>query len=130
MTETTTLLPLDGCRWCGITKQEHMQRWSRTAGWHVWTPLTQEQILARMLARRNARLTAVPAVYHAATGWAADSTGEEGIPFCADCKTEFCPRWSRVQARLDQQRWGLPRRVRKHGKGTATSGWGAQDLPF
>lgn len=115
-------LPLDGCRWCGvITKYEHAQRWCAEAGWHKWTPLTQEQIKARMLARRAARLSAEPPKYHATTGWAADHTGEEGIPYCADCKTDSCPRWSRIQTRLDQQRFGLPRRVRRSRK---TGGWG------
>lgn len=101
-------LPLDGCRWCGvITKHEHMQRWSREAGWHVWTPLTQAQIKERMLARRAARLNAAPAVYHATTAWAPDHTGEEGIPYCADCKTDACPSWTRIQIRLDRRRWQL-----------------------
>ena len=122
MPETTTLLPLDGCRWCGITKHEHYRRWSRTIGWHTWTRLTDRQILARMLARRNARLNAVPAVYHATTAWAPDLTGESADPYCADCKTDYCPRWTRIQTRLDQQRWGLPRHTSRHKATT--------DLPF
>ena len=134
MPETTTLLPLDGCRWCGITKHEHFQRWTRTAGWHAWGPLTQKQILARMLARRTARLNAEPAVYHATTGWAPDHTGEEGIPFCADCKTDSCARWMRIQTRLDRQRWGLPRRTRRRkatNNPTDGSGWGGNaSWPF
>jgi len=125
-------LPLDGCRWCGvITKHEHMQRWApEPVGWHTWTQLTQAQIKERMLARRAARLNAEPAKYHATTGWAPDHTGEEGIPYCADCKTDVCHRWARIQARLDQQRFGLPRRVRRSRK-AVKSGWGGDEpSPF
>ena len=42
------------CRWCPHEKHDHMQRWTKTAGWHQWTQPTQEQIKARMLARRAA----------------------------------------------------------------------------
>ena len=123
-------LPLDGCRWCGvITKHEHAQRWAPEPGWHKWTPLTQEQIKERMLARRAARLSAEPTLYHATTGWAADHTGESATPYCADCKRDGCPRWARIQSRLDQQRWGIPRRVRSRRK--AGAGWGGgEPWPF
>lgn len=43
-----------GCRFCGVDQREHMQRWTRGVSWHVWTQPTQEQIKARMLARRTA----------------------------------------------------------------------------
>lgn len=45
------------CRHCDRPRQEHFQRWAAEAGWHKWTPPTQEQILARMKARRAERLT-------------------------------------------------------------------------
>lgn len=125
-TQPLRLIPVDGCQWCGITEQSHPQRWKPPAGWHTWAQPTQQQILERMLARRAARLNAPEPVFHAATGWAPDDTGESADPYCADCKTDGCPRWARIQTRLDQQRWGLPRRVRRRKPG----GWGGEPLPF
>lgn len=120
----------DGCRWCGITRRGHARQWKQPVGWHTWEQPEQGQILARMLARRAARLNAAPPVFHAATGWAPDATGEEGIPFCADCGTESCRQWIRIQTRLDQRRFGLPRRVRRVRK-EAAGGWGGdQQWPF
>lgn len=43
------------CRWCGIPKRSHFQQWKKPVGWHTWTHPLQEQIKARMLARRAAR---------------------------------------------------------------------------
>ena len=45
----------NACRWCGIDKREHMQQWKPPVGWHQWTPPTQDQIKARMLARHAER---------------------------------------------------------------------------
>lgn len=45
----------NACRHCGLDLYEHMQRWKTGVGWHKWTPPTQDQIKARMKARRNAR---------------------------------------------------------------------------
>ena len=42
-----------GCRHCGVPEREHMQRWTKDAGWHRWEQPTQEQIKARMHARRT-----------------------------------------------------------------------------
>ncbi len=112
-----------GCRWCGAAKRSHGHRWVASAGLHTWDRPTNAQILARMQARRRTRLNAEPAKYHATTAWAADHTGEEGIPYCADCKTETCWRWVRVQACLDEQRWGISCRTRRGRNSTA-------DLPF
>ena len=48
-----------GCRWCGIDQRDHAQRWTPPSkggpGWHKWAQPTQEQIKARMLARRAAQ---------------------------------------------------------------------------
>lgn len=45
-----------GCRWCGVTKTEHMQRWKPPpVGWHSWTAPTTAQIKARMRQRRANR---------------------------------------------------------------------------
>lgn len=51
---TTDPLPPSACRWCPHEKRDHMQRWTKTVGWHQWTQPTQDQIKARMLARRTA----------------------------------------------------------------------------
>lgn len=50
----TTPAP-SGCQHCGTPKRDHMQRWTKSTGWHRYTPPTQEQIKARMLARRDSR---------------------------------------------------------------------------
>lgn len=45
------------CRWCGIPERQHYQQWKPPVGWHVWTPPTNDQIKARMQARRTNRST-------------------------------------------------------------------------
>ncbi len=115
-----------GCRWCGIAQGwDHCRLWTPGKGVHVWQRPTQAQIKARMLARRAARLNREPARYHAETGWAADHTGESADPYCADCKTDGCRPWMRIQDRLDQQRWGLAARIPRNRK---AGGWGG-DAP-
>lgn len=115
------------CRWCGQEQGSHGQWWRPGKGYHQYEHPTQAQIKARMQARRKARLNAVPTKYHATTAWAADHTGEEGIPYCADCKTDSCRPWMRIQDRLDRQRWQLPRPNRRHKNG----GWGGDEpWPF
>ncbi|MEE1812646.1 hypothetical protein [Streptomyces sp. BE133] len=42
----------DSCRHCGLDRRSHTQQWTTDAGWHTWTPSTQDQILARMRACR------------------------------------------------------------------------------
>jgi hypothetical protein len=44
-----------GCRHCGVEQRDHFQRWTPEAGWHGYTPPTQQQIKDRMNARRTAR---------------------------------------------------------------------------
>lgn len=51
--EPATVEP-NACHWCGIPKRGHGQQWIAQAGWHSWTQPTQNQIKARMLARRAA----------------------------------------------------------------------------
>ncbi|MET8746357.1 hypothetical protein [Streptomyces sp. NPDC004728] len=96
------------CRHCGLDEREHMQRWKPTAGWHMWAPPTQKQILARMRARRAARLDAAPTNYHGATAesteWSYVSDTPDTTEYCADCGDAECPRWIRIQERLDEQR--------------------------
>ncbi|MEU6168040.1 hypothetical protein [Streptomyces tanashiensis] len=45
------------CRWCGIEERAHFQQWKAPVGWHTWQAPTQEQIKARMVARRQTRTT-------------------------------------------------------------------------
>ncbi|MFJ2110605.1 hypothetical protein ACIOEX_01530 [Streptomyces sp. NPDC087850] len=45
------------CRWCGIDQRPHARQWAQPAGWHAWEQPTEQQILARMRARRAARTT-------------------------------------------------------------------------
>lgn len=112
-----------GCRWCGVQQRHHGRRYKLPVGMHAWEAPWLRIILERMRRRRANRLNAEPAVYHATTAWAADATGEEGIPFCADCRTDGCRKWIRIQARLDEIRWGIPRNPRGGSK------WGG-DVPF
>lgn len=119
-----------GCRWCGIEQRRHGRRWNPVVGVHQWVEPGQAMILERMTRRRADRFAALPPVFHATTGWAADHTGESADPYCADCGREACPRWNRIQTRLDQQRYGLPRRVRRSRKAKA-GGWGGNEpWPF
>lgn len=46
-----------GCRWCGIERHEHVQRWAVPVGWHRWEEPTIEQRKERFLARRRTRGT-------------------------------------------------------------------------
>ena len=46
----------NGCRWCGIDRQEHYQQWVADAGLHKWVEPTSEQRKERILARRARRL--------------------------------------------------------------------------
>jgi hypothetical protein len=111
--------PPFGCTYCGDERHHHGSQWAPIIGMHQWMEPTQVEILKRMRRRRAARLNAEPAKYHATTGWAADHTGESGEPYCADCKTDGCRPWMRIQDRLDRQRWGIPRNLRQASSG----GW-------
>lgn len=123
-----------GCRWCGADEYGHAQRWKPGHGWHTWEQPTDAQTLARMRARRNARLTAPPAQYHGTTGWAPDHTGESADPYCADCRTTACPRWNRIYDRIKAREQGLRHwpRTGAHTTGEWGSGTQAPDAntPF
>ncbi|MGW2520483.1 hypothetical protein ACWC09_26410 [Streptomyces sp. NPDC001617] len=45
----------NGCRLCGIEQRGHARQYKPPVGWHTWQPPAQQQIKARMLARRAAR---------------------------------------------------------------------------
>lgn len=103
------------CGICGINPREHCQQWKEPVGWHTWQMPAQQQIKARMLARRFARLVARaerPNVrFHATANWSGSHVpDDEGQMFCADCGRDNCPRFLRIQAHLDRLRWGLPSR--------------------
>jgi hypothetical protein len=97
-----------GCRWCGVEEREHMQRHKRRACCHTWERPTGVQILARMRARRAARITAPPPQYHAAsaedTTWSYVSDSPVTDEFCADCGDPECPRWIRTQKRIEDRK--------------------------
>lgn len=98
---------------------------------HSWVEPSQDMILERMTRRRANRLAALSPVYHATTAWAADATGESGEPYCADCKTDGCRQWIRIDTRLSNRRMELdginPKRRSKKGSG----GWGGgEPWPF
>lgn len=40
------------CTWCGIAQRPHGRQYADAVGWHAWAQPSQEQILARMKARR------------------------------------------------------------------------------
>ena len=52
------MLTPSGGQHCGVERHDHCQRWTTDARWHKWAAPTQEQIKARMLARREQRLVA------------------------------------------------------------------------
>lgn len=117
-----------GCRWCGAAERVHGQRWKSSAGWHTWEQPTSAQILARMRARRTARLNAPPTQHHATIRWSPDPDGESADLYCADCGTSACPRWNRIYDRLQLRRQGL-RRWPRQPRGSS-SGWDDQPWPF
>ncbi|MER7196145.1 hypothetical protein [Streptomyces flaveolus] len=97
-----------GCRWCGIPGREHTQQRRLSAPRHPWQPPTTVQILARMRARRAARLTARAALYHVVTAevttWSYLSDTPSTDEYCADCGDDDCARWIRIQERIDDRR--------------------------
>jgi hypothetical protein len=113
-----------------VEKHRHGRRWAAIIQMHSWMEPDQATILDRMRRRRAHRLAGVPAVYHATTGWAADHTGESADPYCADCKTDGCRPWMRIQTRLERlerQRW---RQALADGTPNASpGGWGG-DAPW
>ena len=123
--------PPYGCRWCGDEQHHHGQQWAPIVGMHSWMEPSQAMILERMRRRRAACLSAELTLYHATTGWSPASDGESADPYCADCGRESCPRWTRIQVRLDQIRFGLPRRTRRTRKtSVGAGGWGGESWPY
>lgn len=90
-----------GCRWCGTPQYHHGRSYNAGAGMHGWERPTNAQILARMRARRAARITAPAPRYHATTRWTGIPGDPEdpGYELCADCGTETCAQYLRIQQR-------------------------------
>jgi len=84
---------------------------------HSWERPTNAQILARMRARRAARLNAAPPKYHATTRWTGTPGDPEdpGYELCADCGTENCARYLRIQHHRAHALTGLATQRRGHG---------------
>lgn len=49
---TPEIMEPSACAWCGIAKRGHGRQYADAIGWHDWEQPSQEQILARMKARR------------------------------------------------------------------------------
>ncbi|MFE1515831.1 hypothetical protein ACFW9I_03180 [[Kitasatospora] papulosa] len=103
---TARLPSPNACQHCNIDLP-HGWQYTPDAGLHQWEQPTQTQIKARMRARRFARNSALPTQYHAATAefteWNYACDTPDTTEYCADCGDAECPRWSRIQDRLEQQ---------------------------
>ncbi|MET7944224.1 hypothetical protein [Streptomyces sp. NPDC005302] len=53
MSAPRTVVP-SACRWCAVERRGHGRQFADAVGWHEWAAPSQEQILARMKARRLA----------------------------------------------------------------------------
>lgn len=98
-----TALNPDGCQHCGISRRAHARQWKPPAGWHQWTPPTQAQILARMLVRRATRPTRPVTAQDRLRAVHAAAYPAPDYPRCATCHRDDCPRYRRIQDRLDRQ---------------------------
>lgn len=49
---TSGIVEPSACTWCSIARREHGRQYADAVGWHEWEQPPQEQILARMKARR------------------------------------------------------------------------------
>lgn len=86
---------VNGCRWCGVPRREHAQRWTEGVGWHTHVEPTDEQRKARLLAGTEA-----PAVCPECNGSGvvddADNTGcygcGQGGAHESWCGLAPCPR--------------------------------------
>jgi hypothetical protein len=91
-----------GCAVCGTQHDHHGRRFDSETGMHSWVRPTERQIKQRMRARRTARLNAEPPTYHARTRYSGTpgDPEDEGYALCADCGTDDCPQYQRIQQRL------------------------------
>lgn len=53
MTSDLPVASVEGCRYDGIAKRDHGQRWTAEAGWHPWVEPTHEQVHERARAKRE-----------------------------------------------------------------------------
>lgn len=50
---TNRMVPMNGCRWCGVVAPEHYNRYDQIHGWHQWQDPGDEVRKARLLANRS-----------------------------------------------------------------------------
>ncbi|MFF8589971.1 hypothetical protein ACF061_00785 [Streptomyces sp. NPDC015220] len=94
-----------GCLWCGEERHLHGRRWRSSVGVHSWTPPDEELILDRMQRRRAARPARPVTAQDRMRAVHADAyPGTGGDPICATCHRIDCPRYWRIQNRLDTER--------------------------
>ncbi|MFI6497143.1 hypothetical protein [Nonomuraea typhae] len=80
MTELVVAQP-SGCRWCGLAQRDHFTRWSRSVGWHGYSPPTQDQIKQRMKARRTLQgQRASLVIFDEAVNWASSERNDQQWP--------------------------------------------------
>jgi hypothetical protein len=93
---------------------------------HAWERPTNAQIIARMKTRRDVRLTTSPPKHHAATRYSgtAGDPEDEGYALCADCGTDACAQYQRIQIRIAASRTEPAVQIGSGG------GWGANAHPF
>ncbi len=92
-----------GCRWCGEQASRHGRRYVSSRGMHAWEQPTNTQIIARMQARRAARLARPATAQDRTRAVHADAYPAPEDPRCVTCHRDDCPRYWRIQNRIDQQ---------------------------
>ncbi|NED31084.1 hypothetical protein [Streptomyces sp. SID8499] len=76
-----------------------------TPGWHSWEPPSDWLILERMLFRLASRPPRLVTVRDRLRAVHADAyPSPDGDPVCATCDRTDCPRYWRIQDRIDRQR--------------------------
>ncbi|NED75374.1 hypothetical protein G3I51_24225 [Streptomyces sp. SID9944] len=97
--------PPYGCLWCGDEQHHHGKQWAPIVGVHSWTAPDGKVILERMLRRLAARPPRLVTARDRLRAVHADAyPSPDGDPVCATCHRTDCPRYWRIQDRLDRQR--------------------------
>lgn len=95
--------PPYGCRWCGDEAHRHGSQWAPIIGMHQWKQPSQAEILERMRRRRANRLARPGTAQERMQAVHADAytSWPDGDPICATCHRIDCPKFWRIQNRLD-----------------------------